>query len=82
LTYLQQCNTPDRNPIVYSFSRLIANVANTNAHIYAREEQILSIRMIVLEEYVQNAYKTWKRRFWIKPPRVVAWIAISGGIWL
>jgi len=25
-------------------------VANTNAHIYAREEQILAIRMIVLEE--------------------------------
>jgi len=25
-------------------------VANTNAHIYAREEQILVIRMIVLEE--------------------------------
>jgi len=25
-------------------------VANTNAHIYAREEQILTIRMIVLEE--------------------------------
>jgi len=27
-------------------------VANTNARIYAREEQILAIRMIVLEEYV------------------------------
>jgi len=25
-------------------------VANTNAHIYAGEEQILTIRMIVLEE--------------------------------
>jgi len=25
-------------------------VANTNAHIYAREKQILTIRMIVLEE--------------------------------
>jgi len=25
-------------------------VANTNAYIYAREEQILTIRMIVLEE--------------------------------
>jgi len=25
-------------------------VANTNAHIYAREEQILTIRTIVLEE--------------------------------
>jgi len=25
-------------------------VANTKAHIYAREEQILTIRMIVLEE--------------------------------
>jgi len=25
-------------------------VANTNAHIYARKEQILAIRMIVLEE--------------------------------
>jgi len=50
LTYLQQCNTLDRNPIFYSFSRLIAIVANTNAHIYAREEQILTIRMIVLEE--------------------------------
>jgi len=50
LTYLQQCNTLDRNPIFYSFSRLIAIVANTYAHIYAREEQILAIRMIVLEE--------------------------------
>jgi len=40
----------DRNPIFYSFSRLIAIVANTYAHIYAREEQILAIRMIVLEE--------------------------------
>ena len=50
LTYLQQCNTLDRNPIFYSFPRLIATVANTNAHIYAREEQILTIRMIVLEE--------------------------------
>jgi len=50
LTYLQQCNTLDRNPIFHYFSRLIAIVANTNAHIYAREEQILAIRMIVLEE--------------------------------
>jgi len=25
-------------------------VANTNAHVYAREEQILTIRMIVLGE--------------------------------
>jgi len=46
---LQQCNTLDRNPIFWSFSRLIAIVTNTNAHIYARE-QILAIRMIVLEE--------------------------------
>jgi len=38
------------NPIFYSFSRLIAVVANTNAHIYAREEQILNFRMMVLEE--------------------------------
>jgi len=44
------CNTLDRNTIFYSFSKLIAIVANTNAHIYAREEQILTIRMIVLEE--------------------------------
>jgi len=29
---------------------MIAIVANTNAHIYAREEQILTIRIIVLEE--------------------------------
>jgi len=29
---------------------LIGIVANTNAHIYTREEQILTIRMIVLEE--------------------------------
>jgi len=29
---------------------LIAIVANTSVHIYAREEQILAIRMIVLEE--------------------------------
>jgi len=50
LTYLQQCNILDRNPIFYSFSRLIVIVPNTNAHIYAREEQILAIRMIVLEE--------------------------------
>ena len=52
LTYLQQCNTLDRNLIFYSFSRLIAIVANTNAHICAREEQILAIRMVVLEESV------------------------------
>jgi len=50
LTYLQQCNILDRNLIFYSFSRLNAIVANTTAHIYAREEQILAIRMIVLEE--------------------------------
>jgi len=50
LTYLRQCNTLDRNPIFYSFFRLLAIVANTDAHIYAREEQILTIRMIVLEE--------------------------------
>ena len=48
LTYLRQCYTSDRHPIFYSFSRLIAIVANVNAHIYAREEQILG--MIVLEE--------------------------------
>jgi len=29
---------------------LIAIVANTNAHFYAREEHILTTRMIVLEE--------------------------------
>jgi len=29
---------------------LIAIVANTNAHIYAREEYISTIRMTVLEE--------------------------------
>jgi len=40
LTYLQQCNTLDHNPIFYSFSRLTAIVTKTNAHIYAREEQI------------------------------------------
>ena len=50
LTYLRQCNTSDRNPIFYSFSRLIAIMANTNAHIYAREERIFTIRMVVLEE--------------------------------
>jgi len=50
LAYLQQCNTLDHNPIFYSFSRLTAIVTKTNAHIYAREEQILAIRMIVLEE--------------------------------
>jgi len=49
LNYLRQCNTLDRNPILYSFSRLITIVANTNAHIYAKE-QILTIRMIMLEE--------------------------------
>jgi len=47
---LQQCNTSDRNPIFYSFSRLIAIVANTKAHIYTREKQSLTIRMIVLKE--------------------------------
>jgi len=52
LTYLQQCNTLDRNPIFYSFSRLIAIVANTNTHMYPRDKQILAIRMIVWEEYV------------------------------
>jgi len=31
---------------------VIAIVANTNAHIHAREEQTLAIRMIVLEEQV------------------------------
>jgi len=50
LTYLQQCNILDRKLIVYSFSRLNAIVANTTTHIYAREEQILAIRMFVLEE--------------------------------
>jgi len=50
LTYLRQCNTLVRNLIFHSFSRLIAIVADTDAHIYAREEQILTIRMIVLEE--------------------------------
>jgi len=50
LTCLQQCNILDRNLIFYSFSRLNAIVANTTAHICAREEQILAIRMIVLEE--------------------------------
>ena len=50
--YVLNClrNTLDRNSIFYSYSRLIAIVPNTNAHIYAREEQILAIRMIVLEE--------------------------------
>jgi len=47
---LQQCNTFDRNLIFYTFSRLIAIVANTNTHIYAREEEILAIRMIVWKE--------------------------------
>jgi len=50
LTYLRQCNALDRSLIFYSFFGLIAIVANTKAHIYAREEQILTIRMIVLEE--------------------------------
>jgi len=52
LTYLRQCDTLDRNPIFYAFFRLTAIVANTNAHIYmyVREEQILTTRMIVLEE--------------------------------
>jgi len=49
LTWLQQCIASDRNLIFYSFPRLIAIVANTNAHTYAREEQILAIRMIVLQ---------------------------------
>ena len=50
LTYLRHCSALDRNLIFYSFSRLIAIVANTNAQIYAREEQILTIRTIALEE--------------------------------
>jgi len=49
-TYLQQCNILGRNLIPYSCSRLNAIVANTTAHIYARKEQILATRMIVLEE--------------------------------
>jgi len=49
-TYLRQCKTLDRNLIFYSFSGLIAIVANTNAHIYAREEHMLTIRMIVVDE--------------------------------
>jgi len=47
---LQQCNILDHNLTFYSFSRLIAIVTNTTAHIYAGEEQILLIWMIVLEE--------------------------------
>ena len=62
LTYLQRCNTLDRNLILYSFSRLIAIVVNTNSHIYAREEQILTIRMIVLEEWVYNVHKNLKMK--------------------
>jgi len=50
LSNLRQSNTLDRNLIFYAFSRLIAIVAITNAHIYAREEQILTVRMMVLEE--------------------------------
>jgi len=52
----------DRNQIFYSFSRLIAIFANKNAHIYAREEQILTIRMIVLEEWVYNVHKNLKMK--------------------
>ena len=50
LTYLQQCSTLDGNLIFYYFSRLIAIVAITNAHVYAKKEQILAVRMITLEE--------------------------------
>jgi len=46
LTFLRKCNTLGRNPIFYSFSRLIAIVANTNTHICSREEQVLTIKMI------------------------------------
>ena len=53
LAYLRQCNTLDRNPIFHSFSRLIAIVANTNAHIHAREEQILTIL----------GWSCWKNKF-------------------
>jgi len=35
-----ECRILDQNLIFYSFSRLIAIVANTDAHIYAREKQI------------------------------------------
>jgi len=45
-----RCNTLDRNLIFSSFSRLIAIVTNTNENIYSREEQILAIMMIVLNE--------------------------------
>jgi len=37
-------------------------VANTYAHIYAREDHILAIRMIVLEEWVYNVYKNLKMK--------------------
>jgi len=47
---LRPCNTLDCNLTFYSFSRFNAIVANTTTHIYAGEEQILAIRMIVLEE--------------------------------
>jgi len=42
---------PFRRPwLFYSFSRLIAILANKNAHIYAKEGHIVTIKMIVLEE--------------------------------
>jgi len=82
LTCLQQCNTLDRNPIFYSFSRLIAIAANTNAHIYAREEQVLAVKMIVLEEWVCNVYKNLNEDSEQHLACVVAWTAIFGRILL
>jgi len=49
----------DRNPIFYSFSRLIVIVANTNAHIYAREQQILTIRIRYLKDTWKNKFRTY-----------------------
>jgi len=73
-TYLQQCSSSDRNLIFHYFSRLIAIVAHTTAHVYAREEQIVAIRMIVLEDENGDAEQHL--------PHVVAWTAIFGGMLL
>jgi len=66
----------------YTFSRLIAIVANTNAHIYARKKQILAIKMIVLEESVYNVYKNLNEDSEQHLPQVVAWTTIFCGLLL
>jgi len=53
LTYLQQCSTVDHTLIFYSFSRLIAIVANTNAR-----EHILATR---IKSCWKNKFRTYTK---------------------